>query len=53
MLPPLIDLTKKGRARVWSPKVWTEKEESAFGRLNIAMVTAPFFSYPTLIGNLW
>ena len=38
---PLTDLTKKGRAEIWSPEVWTEKEESAFRQLKAAMVTAP------------
>ena len=48
---PLIDLTKKGRAEIWSPEVWTEKEESAFRQLKTAMVTAPVYSCPTLTEN--
>ena len=36
---PLTDLTKKGRAEIWNPEVWIEKEESAFRHLKAAMVT--------------
>ena len=43
---PLTDLTKKGRAEIWSPEVWTEKEESAFRQLKAAMVTAPVLQLP-------
>ena len=43
---PLTDLTKKGRAEVWSPEVWTDKEESAFRQLKTAMVTAPVLQLP-------
>ena len=45
---PLTDLTKKGRAEVWSPEVWTDKEESAFRQLKIAMVTAPILQLSRL-----
>ena len=38
---PLTDLTKKGRAEVWSPEVWGEKEDAAFTNLKLAMVTTP------------
>ena len=37
---PLTNLTKKGRAEVWNPKIWTNKEESAFRQLKTTMVTA-------------
>ena len=43
---PLTDLTKKGRAEVWSPEVWTDKEESAFRQLKTTMVTAPVLQLP-------
>ena len=43
---PLTDLTKKGRAEVWSPEVWTEKEDAAFTNLKLAMVTAPVLQLP-------
>ena len=43
---PLTDLTKKGRAEVWSPEVWGEKEDTAFTNLKMAMVTAPLLQLP-------
>ena len=43
---PLTDLTKKGRAEVWCPKVWGEKEDRAFTNLKMAMVTAPLLQLP-------
>ena len=43
---PLTDLTKKGRAEIWSPEVWTEKEESAFRQLKAAMVIPPVLQLP-------
>ena len=43
---PLTNLTKKGRAEVWSPEVWTETEETAFRQLKTAMVTAPVLQLP-------
>ena len=43
---PLTDLTKKGRAEVWSPDVWGAKEEEAFRRLKTAMLTAPVLQLP-------
>ena len=43
---PLTDLIKKGRAEIWSPEVWTEKEESAFRQLKAAMLTAPVLQLP-------
>ena len=43
---PLTDLTKKGRAEVWSPEVWGVKEDEAFRRLKIAMITAPVLQLP-------
>ena len=43
---PLTDLTKKGRAKVWSPEVWGEKEDAAFTNLKLAMVTAPVLQLP-------
>ena len=43
---PLTDLTKKGRAEVWSPEVWGEKEDAAFTNLKLAMVTAPVLQLP-------
>ena len=42
----LTNLTKKGRLEIWNPKVWTEKEESAFRQLKVAMVTAPVLQLP-------
>ena len=42
----MTDLTKKGRAEIWSPEVGTEKEESAFRQLKAAMVTAPILQLP-------
>ena len=42
----LTDLTKKGRAKVWSSEVWVEKEDAAFTNLKLAMVTAPFLQLP-------
>ena len=38
---PLTDLTKKGRAEIWSPEVWGDKEDDAFRRLKTAIITAP------------
>ena len=43
---PLTDLTKKGRAEIWSPDVWGAKEEEAFRRLKTAMLTAPVLQLP-------
>ena len=43
---PLTDLTKKGRAEIWSPKVWIDKEEAAFRHLKTAMITAPILQLP-------
>ena len=43
---PLTNLTKKGRAEVWSPDVWGAKEEEAFRRLKTAMLTAPVLQLP-------
>ena len=43
---PLTDLTKKGRAEVWSPEVWGVKEDEAFRRLKTAMITAPVLQLP-------
>ena len=43
---PLTNLTKKGRAEVWSPDVWTDTEETAFRQLKTAMVTAPILQLP-------
>ena len=42
----LTDLTKKGRAEVWSPEVWGAKEEEAFRMLKTAMITAPVLQLP-------
>ena len=42
----LTDLTKKGRAEVWSPEVWGAKEEEAFRRLKAAMLTPPVLQLP-------
>ena len=42
----MTDLTKKGRAEVWSPDVWGAKEEEAFRRLKTAMLTAPVLQLP-------
>ena len=43
---PLTDLTKKGRAEIWSSEVWGAKEEEAFRRLKTAMLTAPVLQLP-------
>ena len=43
---PLTDLTKKGRAEVWNPEFWGEKEDAAFTNLKLAMVTAPLLQLP-------
>ena len=43
---PLTDLAKKGRAEVWSPEVWGEKEDTAFTNLKMAMVIAPLLQLP-------
>ena len=43
---PLTDLIKKGRAEIWSPEIWTKKEESAFRQLKTAMVAAPVLQLP-------
>ena len=43
---PYTDLTKKGRAEVWSPEVWGEKKDAAFTNLKLAMVTAPALQLP-------
>ena len=43
---PLTDLTKKGSAEVWSPKVWGEKEDAAFTNLKLAMIIAPLLQLP-------
>ena len=42
----LTDLTKKGRAEVWSPELWGAKEEEAFRMLNTAMITAVVLQLP-------
>ena len=44
----LTYLTKKGRAEVWSPEVWTNKEEAEFRHLKTAMVTAPILQLPNI-----
>ena len=43
---PLIDHAKKGRARIWSSEVWTDKEESALRQLKTMMVIAPVLQLP-------
>ena len=46
IVAPLTDLTKKGRTEVWSSKVWGAKEEEAFRRFKIGMITAPVLQLP-------
>ena len=41
VVAPLTDLTKKGRAKLWSLEVWEGKEEEAFKRLKTTMITTP------------
>ena len=48
---PLTDLTKKGRAEVWSPKVWGVKEEDALRRLKTTMIIAPILQLPDFDGE--
>ena len=43
---PLTDLTKKGRAEVWSPEVWGKKEDATFTNLKLPMETAPLLQLP-------